>query len=65
MFAVALLLDLDLSVLGASMILGLFLLQAFLPETRMVVGFAYLALAALILVRTRHRLRPTFRALRG
>ncbi len=63
-FAMALLLDLKLSTVGASMILGLFLVQAVLPETRMVVGFVYLFLAALVLIRTRHHLGPTFRTLR-
>jgi len=64
MFAMALLLNLSLSTVGASMILGLFLVQAVFPETRMVVGFVYLVLAVLVLIRTRHHLGPTFRTLR-
>lgn len=63
-FALALLLDLSLSTVGASMILGLFLVQAVIPETRIVVGFAYLVLAVLILIRTRRHLGRTFRTLR-
>lgn len=64
MFAMALLLNLSLSTVGASMILGLFLVQAIFPETRMVVGFVYLVLAAMVLFRTRHHLAPTFRTLK-
>lgn len=64
MFAMALLMNLSLSTVGASMILGLFLVQAVFPETRMVVGFVYLALAVFVLVRTRHHLGPTFRTLK-
>lgn len=64
MFAMALLMNLSLSTVGASMILGLFVVQAVFPETRMVVGFVYLALAVLVLIRTRHYLGPTFRTLK-
>lgn len=64
MFAMALLLNLSLSTIGASMILGLFLVQAVFPETRMIVGFVYLVLAVMVLFRTRHLLAPTFRVLK-
>lgn len=64
MFAMALLMNLSLSTVGASMILGLFLVQAVFPETRMAVGFVYLVLAVLVLIRTRRYLGPTFRTLR-
>lgn len=64
-FAVALLLDLRLSTAGAALILVLFLVQAVLPETRVIAGFVYLALAALVLVRTRRHLGPALRTLRG
>ncbi len=65
MFAMALLLNLSLSTKGAAMIFVLFMVQAVFPETRMVVGFVYLFLAVVVLVRTRHHLGPAFRQIRG
>lgn len=63
-FAIALLLDLSLSIFGAAAIFALFMLQAILPETRMVVAYLYLALTLAVVVESRRRIGPIWRTLR-
>lgn len=63
-FAIALLLDLSLGIFGAAAIFVLFMLQAILPETRMVVGYLYLALTLAVVLESRRRIGPIWRTLR-
>jgi cation:H+ antiporter len=60
LFAVTLLLDLRLSVYGAAMLAGLFLLQMVLPETRGYVTIAYFVLAAAVAVLQRRHIGRAF-----
>ena len=65
LFAVALLLDLRLSLLGAGTLFGLFVLQMLLPDTRSVVTVAYFGLTVLTLILSRRHLASAFRWLRA
>jgi cation:H+ antiporter len=60
LFAVALLLDLRLSLIGAGTLFGLFMLQMLLPETRGVVTIAYFVLTAVALFISRRHLGNAF-----
>ncbi len=62
LFAVALLVSLRVSVAGAALLLGLFLLQLVVPDTRVPVALAYLLLAALALAQARSILPGVLRA---
>jgi cation:H+ antiporter len=64
LFAVTLLLDLNLSLVGAGILFLLFAVQMLLPETRLEVTVAYLVLAALVLVRSRRQVWRAFRWMR-
>jgi cation:H+ antiporter len=64
LFAVALLLDLRLSLKGAGILFGLFTLQLAIPEIRLEVSVAYFALTVVALVISRRRLGAVFRGLR-
>jgi cation:H+ antiporter len=55
LFAVALLLDLRLSLVGAGALFGLFMVQMLLPDTRGVMTVVYLVLSAVVLVISRGR----------
>lgn len=61
LFAVALLLDLRLSLVGAGTLFGLFILQMLLPETRTAVTIAYFVLTAVALFLSRRHLGNAFR----
>jgi cation:H+ antiporter len=65
LFAVTLLLDLRLSVVGASMLGGLFLVQMVLPETRGVITIVYFVLAAVVAFLQRRHLGNAFAWIRG
>jgi cation:H+ antiporter len=65
LFAVVLLLDLRLSLIGAGMLFGLFMLQMLLPETRGVVTVAYFVLTAVTLVVSRRHVMRAFRWVRA
>ena len=56
LFAVVLLLDLRLSLIGAGALFGLFAIQMVLPETREVLTIAYLVLTVVALVVSRRQL---------
>ena len=64
LFAVALLLDLRLSLIGAGALFGLFVLQMIVPETRMPVTVAYFALTALTVILSRRHIGNAFRWIR-
>jgi cation:H+ antiporter len=64
LFAVALLLDLRLSLIGAGMLFGLFVLQMIVPETRTLVTVAYLVLTSLTAILSRRHIGNAFRWLR-
>lgn len=64
LFAVALLLDLRLSLIGAGLLFGLFVTQMVLPETRGMVTIAYFLLTAVVVVVSRRRLAAAFAWLR-
>ena len=64
LFAVALLLDLRLSLTGAAVLFGLFVTQMLMPETRGIVTILYFALTALALVLSRHHLGAAFHWIR-
>jgi cation:H+ antiporter len=61
LFAVSLLLDLRLSLVGAGTLFGLFAVQMVLPDTRGVATLAYFVLTAVNLVLSRRHLRLAFR----
>jgi cation:H+ antiporter len=65
LFAVTLLLDLRLSLVGAAALFGLFVTQMVFPETRGAVTVTYFALTAVALVRSRRRLGAAFRWMRA
>ena len=64
LFAVTLLLDLRLSLVGAGVLFGLFAVQMLLPDTRTAITIIYLVLAAGALVRSRRHVSRAFRWLR-
>ena len=61
LFAVALLLDLRLSVIGAGALFGLFALQLAFPDTRMAVTVVYFILTPGVLFLSRHHAGRAFR----
>lgn len=64
LFAVVLLLDLRLSLVGAGFLFGLFVIQMLLPETRGVVTVVYFVLTVIVLALSRKRLGAAFAWLR-
>ncbi len=62
--AVLLMLDLRLSVLGASLLFGLFAVQFVLPEIRMEIGVIYLVLGLVAVVVSRKAVGRAFRGTR-
>lgn len=60
-FAVALLLDLRLSVVGAGALFGLFSVQLVLPETRMTIAVVYAVLTLVVLFLSRRQIGNAFR----
>ena len=64
LFAVVLLLDLRLSLIGAGALFGLFALQMLLPDTRGAVTIAYFVLTAVALVVSRRQVMRAFRWVR-
>ncbi len=61
LFAVSLLLDLRLSLVGAGALFGLFAVQMLLPETRMAVAAVYAALTPITLFLSRRHVGSAFR----
>jgi cation:H+ antiporter len=64
LFAVALLLDLRLSLVGAGALFGLFMVQMLLPDTRGAMTIVYLVLSAVVLVISRGRALKAFEWMR-
>jgi cation:H+ antiporter len=64
LFAVALLLNLSLSLVGAGLLFVLFVIQMVLPETRGMVTVVYFVLTAIVLALSRRRLGAAFAWLR-
>jgi cation:H+ antiporter len=64
LFAVALLLDLRLSVIGAGALFILFVVQAAVPEIRLIVSIIYLVSAVIALIISRHHILNAFRWVR-
>jgi cation:H+ antiporter len=64
LFAVALLLDLRLSLVGAGALFGLFIVQMIFPETRGILTVVYLVLAAIVVAMSRGRALRAFEWLR-
>ncbi len=60
LFALALLFDLSLSLIGGAMLFALFAVQLVFPETRMAITAVYFVLTPLVLLRSRARLRAVF-----
>jgi cation:H+ antiporter len=65
LFAVALLLDLRLSMIGAGILFILFVVQAAVPEIRIIVSIIYLVFAVIALIISRHHLLNAFRWVRS
>jgi cation:H+ antiporter len=65
LFAVALLLDLRLSLAGAGALFGLFIVQMIFPDTRGVLTVVYLVLAALVVAMSRRNAFRAFEWIRG
>jgi cation:H+ antiporter len=65
LFAVALLLDLRLSLIGAAALFSLFTIQMVLPEIRTTITITYLALAVVALLISRRHLLNAFRWIRA
>ena len=65
LFAVALLLNLRLSLIGAGTLFGLFVLQMIFPETRLAVTLAYGILTLVTLLLSRRHLGKAFRWMRA
>ena len=65
LFAVALLLDLRLSMIGAGILFILFVVQAAVPETRLIVSVIYLVFAIIALIIGRHHILNAFRWVRS
>jgi cation:H+ antiporter len=61
LFAVALLLDLRLSLIGAGVLFILFVVQAAVPEIRLIVSIIYLVFAVIALIISRHHILNAFR----
>jgi len=64
LFAVALLLDLRLSLSGAAALFALFLVQMIFPDTRSVLTVVYLVLAAIVVLMSRGKARRAFEWIR-
>ena len=64
LFAVALLLDLRLSLSGAAALFALFLVQMIFPDTRGVLTVVYLVLAAIVVLMSRGKARRAFEWIR-
>jgi cation:H+ antiporter len=64
LFAVALLLDLRLSLIGAGILFILFVVQAAVPEIRLIVSIIYLVFAVIALIISRHHILNAFRWVR-
>ncbi len=64
LFAVSLLLDLRMGLVGALVLLGLFLTQLFIPGTHVAVTIAYFVLTAANLIIFRKRIGLAFKWLR-
>jgi cation:H+ antiporter len=64
LFAVALLLDLRLSLSGAAALFALFLVQMVFPDTRSALTIVYLVLAAIVVLISRGRARRAFEWIR-
>jgi cation:H+ antiporter len=64
LFAVVLLLDLRLSLVGAGLLFSLFIIQLAVPETRMVITIAYFLLSIAALFISRRHLLNAFRWMR-
>jgi cation:H+ antiporter len=64
LFAVTLLLNMRLSLVGAGALFGLFAVQMLLPETRTVIAIAYLGLAVLVVAWSRKQVGRAFRWVR-
>jgi cation:H+ antiporter len=64
LFAVALLLDLRLSVSGAAALFALFLVQMVFPDTRSALTVVYIVLAAIVVLMSRGKARRAFAWLR-
>ncbi len=65
LFAVALLLDLRLSLVGAGALFGLFMVQMVFPDTRGALTIIYLVLSAVVVVISRGKALKAFEWLRG
>ena len=65
LFAVALLLDLRLSLVGAGALFGLFIVQMIFPDTRGILTIVYLVLAALVVVSSRRQALRAFEWMRS
>jgi cation:H+ antiporter len=64
LFAVALLLDLRLSLIGAGILFILFVVQAAVPEIRLIVSIIYLVFSVIALIISRHHILNAFRWVR-
>jgi cation:H+ antiporter len=64
LFAVALLLDLRLSLWGAGALFGLFIVQMIFPDTRGILTVVYLVLAAIVVLMSRGKARRAFEWIR-
>ena len=64
LFAVALLLDLRLSLSGAGALFALFIVQMIFPETRSVLTVVYIVLAAIVVLMSRGQARRAFEWIR-
>jgi cation:H+ antiporter len=64
LYALALILDLQLHLLGATSLLGLFLVQLIWPDTRDVMTLVYLGLTVVVLIGSWKRMGRAFRGLR-
>ena len=65
LFAVALLLDLRLSLAGAAALFGLFIVQMIFPDTRSALTVVYIVLAALVVITSRRNALRAFEWIRG
>jgi cation:H+ antiporter len=65
LFAVALLLDLRLSMIGAGILFILFVVQAAVPEIRLIVSIIYLVFTVIALIISRHHILNAFRWVRS
>jgi cation:H+ antiporter len=65
LFAVVLLLDLRLSMIGAGILFILFIVQAAVPEIRLIVSIIYLVFAVIALIISRHHILNAFQWVRS